>query len=199
MTATDPLDQTRQTYDEHAAVIAERFWRSQLVRAWETFLGALPPRSKIIDIGCGAGRDVYQFLENGHTVLGLDYSAGLLAEAAKRMNGAFVQADMRALPLAPSCFDGAWLSASLLHLPKTEVPGVLAGVHACLKTGGVVYISVKVGQGEEWENREGPRFFSYFEDAEISHLVTQAGFSLRQTWQEQTPKLTWANILAAKA
>lgn len=198
MTPHTPPDPTRQTYDEHAAAIADRFWRIQLDRAWQTFLTALPPQASIIDIGSGAGRDVNHFIEQGHTAIGLDYSAGLLAEAAQRGAGSFIQADMRALPLAANCFDGAWLSASLLHLPKPDVPGVLKAVYARLKPGGILYISLKAGHGEEWENREGPRFFSYFTAEEIKQLTAAAGFSLRQSWQDKTPKLTWINLLAEK-
>ena len=198
MTRPTNLDPTRKTYDEHAAVIAERFWDTQLDKAWQAFMAALPPQASIIDVGCGPGRDTQHFIEQGHTVFGLDYSAGLLAEAAKRSAGMFIQADMRTLPLAASHFDGAWLSASLLHLQKPDVPGVLKGLHTCLKPGGVVYISLKAGHGEEWEVREGPRFFAYYASEEIEQLITQAGFSLRQTWQDETPKFTWLNLLAEK-
>ena len=106
-------DKTRQTYDEHAAVIAERFWGTELKQAWEAFLAALPAQPHIIDIGCGPGRDVYHFIEKGASAFGLDYSSGLLGEAAKRGKQVFVQADMRALPLVANSFNGAWMSASL--------------------------------------------------------------------------------------
>ncbi|HKJ27392.1 MAG TPA: class I SAM-dependent methyltransferase [Anaerolineales bacterium] len=198
MTPPESSDKTRQTYDEHAEVIAERFWGVALTDAWEAFLSSLPPKAHILDVGCGAGRDVFHFLEQGFNATGLDFSAGLLAEAAKHGEGDFIQADMRALPLAAEYFDGAWLCASLLHLQKEEAPGVIKAVHTRLKPGGILYISVKLGEGEEWEHREGLRFFSYFTTKEIEDVVTQAGFSLRRTWLKPTKKLTWINLLAEK-
>jgi SAM-dependent methyltransferase len=198
MKKSEQEDVTRQTYDQHAAVIAERFWNIQLSRAWEIFLAALPPKARIIDVGCGAGRDVFHFIENGCTAFGLDFSAGMLLEAAKHGTGLFVQADMLALPLAGSSFDGAWLSASLLHLPRKDVPGVMGAVYDRLKPGGVIYIAVKEGQGERWERREGERFFSYFTSEEMEKIVQQADFSLRQTWQNPSKKQTWVNVLAEK-
>jgi SAM-dependent methyltransferase len=191
-------DKTRQTYDQHAAEIAERFWGVELTRSWEAFLSALTPQARIIDIGCGAGRDVYHFIGQGASAFGLDTSAGLLGEAVKRGAPVFAQADMRALPLAPTAFDGAWLCASLLHLPREAVPGILRGVHRCLKPGGMLYISLKKGTGEGWETREGPRFFSYYSTSEIEQMVTQAGFALRQTWLDPAKEHTWINLLAER-
>lgn len=191
-------DQTRQTYDQHAATIAERFWGVQLTGAWEAFLDALPPQPRIIDVGCGAGRDVYHFIEQGASAFGVDYSIGLLGEAAKRGAKVFVQADMRALPLAAGVFDGAWLCASLLHLPRPDVPGVLRAVHTCLKPGGVLYISLKQGEGENWEIREGPRFYAFYTTKEIQQMVMQSGFSMIQTWLKPDKKHTWISLLAKR-
>jgi len=191
-------DKTRQTYDQHAGEIAERFWGVELPRSWQAFLSALPTQACIIDIGCGAGRDVYHFIGQGASAFGVDYSAGLLGEAVKRGANVFAQADMRTLPLAAACFDGAWLCASLLHLPREDVPGVLRDAHRCLKPGGMLYISLKQGTGEGWETREGPRFFTYFSSNEIKQMLTQAGFAVRQTWLDPAKAHTWINLLAER-
>jgi len=67
-----PLDQTRASYDEHAAQIADGFWNTELTTIWETFRQGLPEGAKITDVGCGAGRDTAYSLQHGYQAVGLD-------------------------------------------------------------------------------------------------------------------------------
>ncbi len=90
----------------------------------------IPPDARILDLGCGAGRDAAVFTGLGHWVAGMDLSMGMLLEANRRAPGSYLQGDMTRLPFAPESFDAAWLNASLLHLPRELAPGVLAGVQA---------------------------------------------------------------------
>src|SRR3546814_17864565 len=42
-------------------------------------------------------------------------------------------------------YDAIWASASLLHVPRGDLPGVLAGIHRALKPGGLHFASYKGG------------------------------------------------------
>ena len=198
MTQKDEKETTRQTYDQHASVIADRFWGGDLSNSWEAFDAMIPRKARVLDLGCGSGRDLAVFTRMGHWVAGLDLSMGMLLEAARRAPGNYLQGDMTRLPFAPASFDGVWVSASLLHIPRKLVPGVLAGVNQVLKPDGVLYLSVKKGEGEEWELREGERFFSYFGVDEVGGLLMDAGYQIEWQWVEPTPKNDWINSLALK-
>lgn len=69
-------------------------------------LGELPEGSRVLDLGCGQGRHATLLAEAGFSVTGLDYSADLLAIAAKAGRGlgrrapAWRKGDMRRLPAA---------------------------------------------------------------------------------------------------
>ncbi len=194
---TNP-DPTQQTYDEYAAQIAERFWETELPRAWDAFCARLPEGAMVADLGCGAGRDTGQFTGRGYWTVGMDYSYGMLVQAAQRAPAPYTQGDLRQLPFADVSLDAAWVNASLLHIPRAQAPGVLAEVRRVLKPGGVLYLSLKEGKGEVWEQREGMRFFTFFGVEETRTLLKDAGFTLLEEWIEQTPRVTWINLLARK-
>jgi SAM-dependent methyltransferase len=106
---------------------------------------------------------------------------------------------LRSLPFADAVLDAAWVNASLLHISRAQAPGVLAEVRRALKPGGVLYLSLKEGDGEVWEQREGMRFFSFFRVEETHEMLAEAGFTLLDEWIEPTKKVTWINILAKKS
>jgi hypothetical protein len=67
---------------------------------------------------------------------------------------------------------------SLLHLPKTEFPGVLRRIDGLLKPGGLVFVGVYGGYESEgiWEkdSYRPQRFFSFFTDEELVRQAEQA-------------------------
>ncbi|HVC32336.1 MAG TPA: NUDIX domain-containing protein [Chloroflexota bacterium] len=164
---------------------------------------APPERFRVLDAGCGPGRDSKWFHERGFQVTGVDLSAGMLVEARRRAPGVdFHQADLRKLDFPAGSFDGVWCCASLLHVPRADVPGVLASFRLLLDHG-YLYLAVKAGQGEEVEERGygpgNPRFFTYFTRHEIELSVERAGFEVREVWEDgPTPNARngWVAILA---
>jgi ubiquinone/menaquinone biosynthesis C-methylase UbiE len=120
----------------------------------------------------------------GYRVLALDLSGGMLAQAAKNRTPNVLRADMRHLPLASGRVDGCFLSASLLHIPRVEVPQVLGEVWRVLQGAGMVFLSVKAGEGSAWvpEPEGGARFFVYYRSDELDHLICQAGFVVLDGW-----------------
>jgi ubiquinone/menaquinone biosynthesis C-methylase UbiE len=192
------IERTRQTYDQYAPEHAARFWNASVARAWEIFSSLLPPNALVLDLGCGAGRDVAALAQRGCRVVGADLSIGLLREAQDRVTGAFVQADMRAVPFKGAQFDGVWMCASLLHIPRQQAPDVLAQVHRLMGWGSLLYIAVKQGEGESWQDAGGPRFFTYYLPDEIAGSLRDCGFSIETSWIEETSWGDWVNIIAYK-
>jgi ubiquinone/menaquinone biosynthesis C-methylase UbiE len=194
----DAVNITRQTYDQFPAEHADRFWKASIPSAWEKFSAMLPPQALVLDLGCGAGRDVYVLGEKGFGVTGADISLGLLQEAKARTNGNFLQADMHAVPFKDAHFDGVWMCASLLHIPRAQAPHVLGQVHRVMGWGSVLYIAVQKGEGEAWKTTEGPRFFTYYQMDTLVHMVEDAGFRVKETWVEDGASVKWLNLLAVK-
>lgn len=193
----DPLETTIQTYDHSATLYADNIWDMSLDRLLDAFVSRLPPGARVLDLGCGPGRDTDHLRARGLDAFGIDLSIGMLQEARRRVTWEFVQGDMRHLPLNTSGLNGVWLSAALLHLPRTDAPQALEEVRRVLKRGGTMFLGVKRGEGEHWQTSKlGQRFFIYYALDEITGLVRAAGFQIIENWESQGSVDMWINIVA---
>lgn len=164
---------TLDFYDGEAPVYAP--WSApKATFAWlEKFLSLAPETGRLLDYGCGGGWAAKRMLEAGYQVDAFDGSAGLAKEAS-----ALTGLDVRVMRFedfdAVDRYDGVWASFCLLHVPRADMPANLARIHAALKPGGVFYLGLKAGSGEERDSLG--RFYSYFEPAFITDLLAEAGF-----------------------
>ena len=129
---------------------------------------------RILDFGCGPGRDLKVFVAQGHQAVGLDGSAEFAAMARQDSGCEVLQQDFLALDLPPSSFDGVYANASLFHVPSAELPRVLRELHAALKPGGVLFASIPHGDNSEGWNRG--RYGVYHDLAGWRRYLTGAGF-----------------------
>ncbi|AOP45500.1 class I SAM-dependent DNA methyltransferase [Streptomyces lydicus] len=178
---TDFAATTRETYDAIAAAYARR-WRSTpaaVTAEADRLAGLLPAGAVLADIGCGPGHHTRLLRERGFRATGFDLSREMLA--AGGVPG-LVQADMRALPLAPSAVDAVWCVAALLHIPRPEVPGVLAEFARVVRPGGRLVLSLAEGDGEDWEAvpyaPELRRWYVRHRLAPLTGLLADAGFEV---------------------
>ena len=179
----DYKEQTKQSYD----ATAEDYHANTLkllpeVKA-RSFLSHLPAQAKILDVGCGSGRDAGYFVEKGHAVTGIDIAPKMIGLARVLVPEAtFAVGDIETTLFTMNFFDGVWASASLLHVSKQEMPAVLQKIHSTLKPGGVFYISMKKGEGEtlQPDERYGgvPKFWNYMDDQELIAMLINQGFEI---------------------
>lgn len=112
--------------------------------ALRAMLPALQGR-RVLDLGCGFGWFCRWARGQGAaSVLGLDLSARMLARARAMTADpgiAYARADLARLPLAERGFDLAF-SALAFHYVE-DLPGLLATVHAALRPGGQLVVSIE--------------------------------------------------------
>jgi SAM-dependent methyltransferase len=154
---TDPKDIAARTiacYEQHA----ERFRTgteghdvSQNTAALLRHIEGNPP-FRILDVGCGPGRDLKTFTNLGHIAIGLEGSAQFAAMARDSSACEIWQQDFLRLKLPDHHFDGVFANASLFHVPSVALPGVLRRLHATLKPRGVLFSSNPRGDNEEGWN-----------------------------------------------
>ncbi len=191
----------RKTYD----LLAERYATrnvplpEQLIISGNVFLQQLP-NGRVLDVGCGHGRDTAWLARRGCRAVGVDLSAGMLRQArAHRLP--LAQADMRWLPFRAGTFGGVWCNAALLHLPKRLAPLALGEMRRVLSRQGVLFLSLQEGQGEVWEptsyGLKLPRFFVRYAADEAVTLLRAAGFSIvHHSKAEQNPRRIWLHFVA---
>ena len=126
-------------------------WDHDVSQNIQTLLAAIAgaPPYRILDLGCGPGRDLVTFRDLGHAVVGLD-GCPEFVDMARAVSGCEVwQQDLLAMTLPPASFDGVFANAVLFHVPSRALPGVLDRLHAALKPDGVLLASNPRGQDEE--------------------------------------------------
>ena len=188
-------------YDARARAYAGRWFRVRLNDQMARWTGHLAPGARVLDVGCGAGRDVAWLTELGYAAVGVDLSGEMLREARRRgVTAPLVQADLRQLPFRSSSYRGIWACASLLHIPKAQAGRALREMARVVHPG-TIYIAVKRGVGEAWVEEEGRgrRFFAYYDPDELCALVRQAGCTVRSCWETEDRagrSRSWINVLA---
>lgn len=174
---TETSSITLRHYNEHA----DSFWEgtrdhdvSQNRNALLEHLGGRGPY-RILDFGCGPGRDLQAFRELGHEAIGLDGSERFVRMARKFSGCEVWQQDFLNLQLPAEYFDGIFANAALFHVPSQELPRVLTQLWAALKPHGVLFSSNPRGDNEEgWS---GERYGVFYNVDRWRELVSAAGFS----------------------
>jgi SAM-dependent methyltransferase len=130
---------------------------------------------RILDFGCGPGRDLKIFRDSGHEAIGLD-GAERFVELARNYSGCEVwHQDFLKLDLPAEFFDGIFANASLFHVPSQELPRVLSELWATLRPDGVLFSSNPRGENEEGWN--GGRYGCYLDWDTWRRHVLDAGFT----------------------
>lgn len=168
-------------------------------KQFSALIGAGP----VLDLGCGHGRDMAWFGQRGISMVGADLSEGMLAQARRRVGDPLVQLDMRHLAFRNARFRGVWSDAAMLHLPKSDLPGILSEVSRVLIPGGVLFSAVQIGEGEGWEawdcDQSVLRFFVRYSCAEFAGMLASAGFTVQaQSDRRISSRRHWAHFLASR-
>ena len=165
--AAAAADATLAYYAANAEAFAGSTANVEFSAVQARFEALLEPGARVLDFGCGSGRDAKRFLEAGFAVDAVDGSPELCA-IASRLTGLQVRC-MRFEELsAVGEYDGIWACSSILHVPSTQLPALLGKMAAALRDGGVVYTSFKYGEGEGM--RHG-RYFSDFTEETFAQLI----------------------------
>src|SRR3989337_3270000 len=85
-------------YDKIAPEISKVYDQQTHIKSVKSFVGKLSEKAKILDLGCGSGKDVGIFRQYGFQAIGIDGSKGMINEAKKRYpDEKFILADVRSL------------------------------------------------------------------------------------------------------
>ncbi len=201
-------EQNRNTYDK----IASDYYKDHKDDTWdndflEDFIKHLPLSSKILDLGCGPGIESKKMSDKDIDVCGMDLSPELIKIAKEHTPKAtFIIGNMlETFPFVNNSFDGVFAKASLLHIPKDKIHLVIKEMARVLKTGGIIHIAVKKGDGEHEviENDYGyeyKRFFSLWQPEELSKIFQEFNLKIlsAEQWQNPGKKTIWLKYILQK-
>lgn len=185
-------------YEANAASYGRQTQAANLDELYASFLPRLRPGSRILDVGCGAGRDLRAFRDRGYGAVGVDPSPAL-AQLAREHSGCEVLVQPVEATNFRGEFDGVWACASLLHLPRSALPLALRSIRQALRPHGAFFLSMQRGSGET--RMADGRFFARYQLSDLRGELQVAGFEILDGWESGDSlgagrPIRWINLLA---
>lgn len=188
---------TLEYYDQNA----EQFFKTtadvDFTDTQDRFLQYLQLGSRILDLGCGSGRDARYFLEKGYQVDATDGSAEICRLASEYTGIPVRQMLFNELD-AEEEYDGIWACASILHLPEEELRDVMHRIGTALKEDGIFYTSFKYG---DFAGERNGRYFRDFTEESFREFLTDFHeFRMTDQWitsdvRPNRGEERWLNVL----
>jgi SAM-dependent methyltransferase len=178
----------------HYDANAEAFWSGtrdhDVTQNYAALLAAIarPAPLRLLDFGCGPGRDLLALSALGHDVTGLDGSAEFVGMARERARGPVWQQNFLALELGQAQFDGIFANASLFHVPGAELPRVLRELFQSLVPGGVLFCSNPRSFDHDREGFNGERYGTYLTLGSWLERIAAAGFVIERHYLRPADK-----------
>lgn len=192
--------ETIDFYNQNSEGYDQATFNLKLEVPWIEFTSRIKPNGRILDVGCGPGRDIRHFLDLGYYVEGVEPSREL-AKIARSRTGAVIHEIAAEQISFNNQFDGVWACASLLHVDRSNMEEAYNSIMRSLKQLGVFYFSLKSGVGIV--RKEDGRLFSNYSFDEIEELVT-ARFDTKSFvfWESpdalNTRNTRWLNFIVVK-
>jgi SAM-dependent methyltransferase len=177
----DPSSMVRQGYDR----VADRYLRMREehgddVRLLRDLERRLPARSRVLDVGCGAGIPIALRLSRKFQVTGVDFSPRQIALARSNVPGArFLCSDMRELHLPSASFDAICCVYAMIHVPRRSHAKILRVFARLLGPSGLLLVCMgaeDLPSQCEPDYLGAPMYWSHYDAATNLRLVRDAGF-----------------------
>jgi SAM-dependent methyltransferase len=194
------MDDTARYYRQFADEFFESTVGVDMSPIRERFAALLVAGARVLDAGCGSGRDAKAFAQDGFRVSAFDASPELASRASTHCGFAVEVRSFRDVDEV-NAYDGIWCCASLLHVAPEEMPGVVSRLWRALAPGGVLYASFKRGTGTRLH---GGRHFTDADESQVAEwLAALPELAQSDIWvtEDQRPDRMekWTNVLATKA
>lgn len=189
---------TIEYYNTHADEYCAETRDVNMSGLYAEFGKYLKPGCKILDLGCGSGRDSKYFYDKGYQVVAVDPSIEMCKKTRELVPIDVLE--MRAEDLKfENEFDAVWACASLLHINRKYMLLTLDKILKSLKSKGVLYASWKTGNDELTQS---DRMFTNYSKEEVIDLFEASMSSLIvELWITQDSikrNISWTNVIIKK-
>lgn len=162
--------------DDYAAMMEKEATRDPMI---DRFIAACPSGGTVLDLGCGPGHYARRMAAAGLVTEAMDASEAMV-ERATQVPGVTARLGRFEDVTDSERFDGIWAYFSLLHAPRSDLPGHLTRIAGALKPGGVFFIGMKRGSGSRRDRLD--RYYEYYERANLEDMLTTAGLTPIEHW-----------------
>ena len=160
----------------------------------EVFMKFVKRAGRILDFGCGSGRDAKFFKEKGYDVVALDGSEEM-CKLARAYTGLDVRCERFEDFHDIDCYDGIWACSSLVHVEPENVLDMLKRLRDALVEDGHIFIAVKRGYGEEI-TEEG-RYYNYLDFSDMENLIKDSDLKSEYVYMYKNDRehKYWSNFI----
>lgn len=161
------------------------------IRSLDRLISQLPPKSKVVDIGCGTGRPACEMLSKaGHQVTGVDVASAMIEKARSQIpNGTFYISDSRTWQPSPSAlpYDAVIAYFSfLIGMSQQDIRDFFPKAMKWLKPGGLLVFGTVPVDAEKWGTRWMARdiITSSLSTEKLLEAIKGAGFVVEHYEEE---------------
>lgn len=162
------MNKTLNYYNNNSKEYIEKTLQGNTNNLCDNFLRSIKKGGKILDLGCGSGRDSLEFIKRGYKVTAVDCSKEIANMASKIIGQQVICSKFEDLKLEEK-FDGIWACASLLHVNRKDIINVIKNISLNLKEDGIFYMSFKYGEDEYIDENE--RYFNCYTEKTFKEMI----------------------------
>mgnify|MGYP001564142808 CR=1 FL=1 len=195
------MNQTNNYYQENADTFIQATLEIDMDSMYEKFIPLLPEGGKILDAGCGSGRDSLYFKNKCFNITAIDSCQEFV-----KFTSEYAGVEAFCIPFNEITFnnefDGIWACSSLLHLSHNELTDVFKKLSKALKTNGVIYASFKYGN---FSGERNGRIFTDLTEKDFSEIINEIpDLKLKEIWitndqRKDREEERWLNTLLHKS
>lgn len=188
-------------YNKNAKNFFDRTINADVQDLYQKFLKHVPNQGRILDAGCGVGRDSKFFLSKGYKVLAFDGSLEMVKLTSNLLGEDALHMLFQNMHFS-SEFNAVWANASLLHVPYEDLSAVIEGFQKALLPSGILYASFKYGTSMR---RTEDRIFFDMDEGNIEPYLNGL-FAPLEIWKSAdtrstvapSPDKSWLNFIARR-
>lgn len=194
------MNDTLHYYNSKAKEFVSETVDVNFIETQDVFLSMISTGGKILDFGCGSGRDTKYFLSKGYEVDAIDGSEELCKIASEYTGIQVKQMLFEDLDVVEE-YDGIWACASILHVKKNQLPDIIKKIANATKNDGIVYVSFKYG---DFEGVKNGRFFTYLTEESFGEILDEIPeLIIEKSWisadvRAERREEQWMNMLLRK-
>lgn len=173
-------------YEENAKSLISCYESADVSEVQKLLLTTFEIKAKLLEIGCGSGRDVSFLTKNGFNVIAIDGSKNMIEEAKKIHPELSKKLFHKTLPNNldfDKTFDGIYSIATLMHLSENDLKNTLSKIYNLLNENGKFLMSVSLFRDDIDENGfdDKERFFLVLSFENWINLLENVGFKILDT------------------
>ena len=200
---------TLNYYSQHSLEVAEKYESADVTHLHDFLSSSLKPGGRLLELGCGSGRDAAFMVSQGFKVLATDGAASMVEQTKRHhpeLAGHVLHLKLPdGLSNALGIFDGIYAVAVLMHLSVPQIKTTISAVTSLLAAKGRFAFSVPARRDDIITNEfdSKGRRFTALSSNEWKTLCLKSNLQIVRTMISEDGLgrggIVWMNCLAEKA